>query len=247
MTGGTADEVAAQAPRTLAEAVYRQLRMDILWGQLAPGSALRSDELRARYAIGVSPLREALSRLAAERLVTTVGQRGFRVASLTADDVRDTMETRVVIEAAALRQAIGNGGIEWETEIVASLHALSLVKPPRKPGPEAEQWAGLHRNFHLALVGACGSRWQTEFAALLFDQAERHRILAHMAPEARHGRDRSVEHQAIAEAVLSRDADAAVEALTRHYRLTAEQVVKEHSRCGRFAPSSESRSIRKTA
>ena len=57
-----------EAPRTLAESIYRRLRQDILWGVLAPGEPLRSDELRSGYAVGISPLREALSRLLAERL-----------------------------------------------------------------------------------------------------------------------------------------------------------------------------------
>jgi hypothetical protein len=70
---------------------------------LAPGSPLRSDQLRARYDVGISPLREALTRLVSERLVTSVGQRGFRVAPLTAYDVEDTMMTRIVIEREASR------------------------------------------------------------------------------------------------------------------------------------------------
>ena len=50
-------------PRTIAESIYQRIRQDILWMRLAPGSALRSDELRARYNVGISPLREALTRL----------------------------------------------------------------------------------------------------------------------------------------------------------------------------------------
>ena len=48
--------------RTIAESAYRRIRQDILWGRFAPGSPLRSDELRARYGVGVSPLHEALTR-----------------------------------------------------------------------------------------------------------------------------------------------------------------------------------------
>ena len=90
------------ASRTIAESAYRRIRQDILWGRFAPGSPLRSDELRARYGIGVSPLREALTRLVSERLVTSVGQRGFRVAPLTAYDVEDTMQTRIIMAIAGL-------------------------------------------------------------------------------------------------------------------------------------------------
>ena len=93
-------------PRTIAKSIYRRLRQDILWGRFAPGSPLRSDQLRARYDVGISPLREALTRLASERLVTAVGQRGFRVAPLTAYDVEDTMATRLVIEGEALARSI---------------------------------------------------------------------------------------------------------------------------------------------
>ena len=88
---------AAGAPRTVTEATYQRLRQDIIWGRLPPDTPLRSDELRAAYAVGISPLREALSRLVAERLVTAIGQRGFRVAPLTPDDVMDVTETRLVI------------------------------------------------------------------------------------------------------------------------------------------------------
>ena len=102
--------------RTIAESTYRRIRQDILWVRFAPGSPLRSDELRARYGVGISPLREALTRLASERLVTSVGQRGFRVAPLTAYDVEDTMATRILIESGgavaldpARRHGLGNG------------------------------------------------------------------------------------------------------------------------------------------
>src|SRR5262245_26547488 len=106
---------AVQEPRTLSEAVYRRLKNDILWGRFPPDSALKSDRLRDLYSIGISPLREALSRLASERLVTASGQRGFRVAPLTIEDVRDTMETRIVIEREALTRSIAVGDISWET------------------------------------------------------------------------------------------------------------------------------------
>src|SRR3954468_18280633 len=93
--------LSGEQARTVAEEAYARLRQDIVWGRLAPGTPLKSDELRLAYGIGISPLREALSRLASERLVTSIGQRGFRVAALTPDDVIDVTETRLVIEKHA--------------------------------------------------------------------------------------------------------------------------------------------------
>ena len=121
--------------RTIAESTYRRIRQDILWVRFAPGSPLRSDELRARYGVGISPLREALTRLASERLVTSVGQRGFRVAPLTAYDVEDTMATRILIESEALSRSIRRGDMAWETALVAAFHALSRHPDPERTRP----------------------------------------------------------------------------------------------------------------
>ena len=170
--------------------------------------------MRARYNVGISPLREALTRLASERLVTTVGQRGFRVAPLTAYDVEDTMATRLVIEGEALARSIERGDIAWETAVVAAFHALSRHPIPKEPGPSTEVWAIHHRQFHMALLSACGSRWHMELAGLLFDQAERHRILrSKFGPQKILKRDTVREHKQIFEAALSRDAKTAVRAL----------------------------------
>ena len=73
-----AEEEGIEGARTLGEVAYRRLRTDIVMVRLEPDQPLRFDALKAHYGLGVSPLREALSRLAEERLVTTVGQRGYR-------------------------------------------------------------------------------------------------------------------------------------------------------------------------
>jgi DNA-binding GntR family transcriptional regulator len=223
------DIVGAEAPRTLAETVYRQLRSDIVWGRLAPTTPLRSDELRKTYAVGISPLREALSRLVAERLVTAVGHRGFRVAPLTPADVIDTMETRLVIEREALARSIKGGDITWEKTVVACFHALSRDPTPRGPGPEAQRWAKHHQEFHMSLLAACGSPWQLELASMFFEQAERHRLwaLTQIKTQSRMKRDVSGEHRKLFEMAMQRNVDAAAGALDRHYRETAQQVVAD--------------------
>jgi GntR family carbon starvation induced transcriptional regulator len=214
------------APKTLGEAIYWRLRSDIVWGKLPPGAPLRSDELRATYDVGISPLREALSRLAVEQLVTTVGQRGFRVAPITSADVLDVMETRLVIEREALMRSIKLGELGWETNLVASFHALSRLPIPHGPGDDAETWAKHHRQFHMALLAACGSKWQLRLAGLLFDQAERYRVVRAINVSApKLIRDTIAEHKQILDAALARNAKATVAALEKHYRATTEQVL----------------------
>jgi len=76
------DSVAADAPGgvTLATAISDRIRSEILSGKKKPGTKLRLDEIKAEFGVSWSPIREGLSRLLAEGLVTTEDQRGFRVA-----------------------------------------------------------------------------------------------------------------------------------------------------------------------
>lgn len=231
--------------RTVAETVYMKLRQDIIWGQLPPGAPLRSDELRVSYNVGISPLREALSRLVAERMVTSVGYRGFRVATLTAEDVNDVLETRLIIEKHALAQSLRDGDIEWELELVASYHALSRGPFPEGPGSETDSWVGYHRAFHKALIAACGSHWQIDFASLLFDQAERHRaVRARIVPKPKLKRDVASEHAEIFNAALSRDRKNALAALEAHYRTTAQHVITALQHVPNIEESKKKRSKR---
>ena len=106
--------------KTLTISAYQSIRSDILAGRLEPGRKLRIQELVERLEVSPSVIREALSRLSAETFVVAEPQRGFRVAAIDVEDVRDLTDVRVDIEAKCLRQSITNGDLKWETEIVAA-------------------------------------------------------------------------------------------------------------------------------
>ncbi len=112
---GAPNLLTEEAPaKTLATYAVSALRRGILDGALAPGSRLRIEDLRSRFGMGASPLREALSQLAAEGLVQRLDQRGFRVAPAAASELNDLIETRCLIEGAALRASIEAGDDAWE-------------------------------------------------------------------------------------------------------------------------------------
>ena len=66
--------------KTLAAIALERLRDDVLKCRLKPGDKLTFDDLKERYGISISPLREALSRMASEGLVVLEDKRGFHVA-----------------------------------------------------------------------------------------------------------------------------------------------------------------------
>ncbi|TPQ52786.1 GntR family transcriptional regulator, partial [Prosthecomicrobium hirschii] len=108
-----------------AERAYRRLRGEILHGDLMPGERLRAADLQDRYSLGLTPIREALMRLASESLVEGETNRGARVTDASLDELADIMATRRAIERLCLTAAMARGGADWEAEIVASMHLLS--------------------------------------------------------------------------------------------------------------------------
>jgi len=216
---------AARAP-TLAEQAYVALKRDIMSGVLAPGLALRLEFLKQKYQFSFTPLREAMNRLQSERLVDSVALKGFRVAPLSIKEMQDSMSARILIDCEALTRSIDRADDEWETGIVAALHALDLAMRRDDGGasPEAqyEQVEQRHLALHRALIAACDSRWLLDFSMTLYIQTERYRrpMLAH-TPRPISRRDVSREHHEIVDATLRRDRAKAVALLTEHYDKTA--------------------------
>lgn len=210
---------------TLAEKAYEALRHDIVTGALKPGAPLRMAQLSERYDMGFSPLREALNRLQAERLVTSVALKGFSVAPLSLDEMWDATNTRILIESRALRLSIAEGGDEWEAGIVGSLHAL-LLQAARGTARDEDARAleSRHHAFHRALISACGSSWLMEFFQRLYVESERYRHPMLAPQPGEQPRDVQAEHEALAKATLARDADLATALLADHYRRTAQRL-----------------------
>lgn len=219
---GSSSSFSEQPPKTLVEAIYQRLRQDILNGKLPPGAKLRFSDLKSNYEGSIGTLREALSRLTADRLVIAEGQRGFKVAPISMTEFWEITKLRIEIETTALEAAIDGGNDSWEAEILASLHRLSKFQSRDEQTPIllTEEGALLHRQFHMSLLSACPSVWRLRLVDLLYDQSERYRRLqTSYRPELRNSSD---EHRELAEAVISRNKERATALLTLHLEKTAE-------------------------
>jgi GntR family carbon starvation induced transcriptional regulator len=211
---------------TLAEEVFARLRTDIIGGEFAPGSRLAMDSMCSRYGVGISPLREALARLATNGLVNQESQRGFRVREISLPDLMDIAATRALLEGRALRQSIRQGDDAWEARVVSSHHLLAKIDP-RRIGEASlrEQWELRHREFHFTILSACGSPWLLRLCAVLYDQFDFYRRLARFAGK-RQPR-LAGQHGKLVAAVTGRKAAAAAAILEQHIGETAEAVSRE--------------------
>lgn len=212
---------------------YELLRRDILNGSFTPDQPLRASDLSERYGVSATPLREALSRLAGERLVVALPNRGWRVASVSLAEFADLARARVAVETALLDDAIACGGLDWESGIVAAHYRLAQTPAPLRPedGLEARQrWIAAHDAFHMALLQAARSDWLKGFYQQTSEQMQRHHQAVLFHTTAR--RDQAAvseilssalsvpRHSRLMQIVLDRDRAAARNELVAHIDMT---------------------------
>lgn len=214
------DPAVAPAATSITAQTAARIRADILSGAWAPGTKLKIGDLCARYTVGATPVREALSLLTSDTLVDRVDQRGFRVAVISKAEFGEVLKTRCWLEERALREAIARGGQAWEDALVLAHH--HLARCPRSRENEgfgvSPEWEVRHKAFHMALIAACGSSILLRYCDQLYDQNIRYRMIAGVS--AYPSRQINDEHQAILNATLDRQSDDAVDLLVAHYERT---------------------------
>src|SRR5713226_6011819 len=209
---------------TLSERAAGLVERDIIAGVHAPGARLGIVDLARRYEIGATPLREGLSRLVSRGLIVGIGQRGFRVADISREDLLDITRMRTVVESEALRLAIAQGDDAWEAGILSALHQMR--RHIQRTGNEFREGAPdfdrLHKGFHTSLLAACGSKRLLTAHSDLYDQAYRYRRV--MMRVLGSGEDFVAAHQSLADRVLARDLDGAPTMLRSHLHSTLDYV-----------------------
>lgn len=209
---------------TQTEAAARLLSKAILAGDIPAGARLNIREISTRTGIGPTPVREALANLAGRGLVTFSGQRGFRVVPISREDLSAILTARNVVEKGALALSIANGDGEWEVELVASLHRLKMFtdNPPAQLEQRIETFEQVHRQFHLALIGACGSDRLISIFLDLYDQTRRYRAL--LVKDGTDRNDAFDKHDALVRHCLARDERKALDVLADHNGLLLETI-----------------------
>lgn len=198
---------------TAGEKAYRLIRNDILMGRLMPGQKLKLDQMNKSYFASVSTLREILNRLSSEKLVLAEGKRGFEVSPVSADDLKEIAALRLLLETHALVQSFAVGDLDWEAQVVAAYHKLSMLEEQRRTDrTETELWKRYDWQFHQSLISACGSRTLIETHAGVFDKYLRYQMLA----LSDRGEIAVREHKALLNCALKRDAQEATKILTAH-------------------------------
>lgn len=197
-------------PVSLGTQVADVLRQRIVRGELPPGHRLTEDGLAEEFQVSRGPIRDAITQLSFEALVTTQRPRGIWVVGLSTDDAEQLYSLREALEMLALRRAMRvTEDARWEP---MWSHALSMREAADRR--DAAGFATADLEFHSqiyelashARLSAAWAQYRPTFAALL-DVTIRHDDDLHESAE---------DHVALYTVMRSGDVDAAQEVLRAH-------------------------------
>jgi DNA-binding GntR family transcriptional regulator len=210
-------------PRTVKASLVETLRDEIVRGDLVPGQYLRLEEIAARFGVSTMPVREALYDLGAEGVVTVFPHRGAMVTRLSADELQDIYDIRVVLEEMAARLAV-----PFVTKAILAEMA-SLIEQIENHIGDVATLVKLNHQFHLTLYAASGRRHLCELIRMLRYRAQHYLHVYTAEVDVGHLPQTPGEHRAILEACERGDAEQAA-ALTREHVAEAGRVIVEDAR-----------------
>lgn len=195
--------------QSLSEQAYTDLRDRIVRLEFAPGDVLREDALQERLALGRTPIREALQRLAREHFITVIPRRGMFVSGIDVSELSMLFETRTVLEPYAARLAAARGTDDHWTRMQGALEAVANATGN-------EDLMRIDRLGHEIMWEAASNRFLVDTLDMLYAQSDRlwHLYLSDVA-DMSHAVD---EHGEIMDALRASDSERAGDLMEEHIR-----------------------------
>ena len=201
--------------KPIKEIVLAKLRTDIISGRYKPGQRLIERELAEQMNVSRTPVREALSKLEQEKLVTTTSYKGVIVTELSLKEVRDIFECRIALEALVAKLAAKNAtAIELE-------HLERIVEAARTDhGTEA--LIGFNSDFHKLIAQASHNERLLHMLVSLQTQISLLRVTS-LSVEGRPVANLE-EHRDIFRAIKNRRPEVAEAMMKNHIELVGESI-----------------------
>ena len=202
--------------KSVGEMLTDDLRKTILSGSLEEGEYLRQRSLARRYGVSEVVVREALRLLEAEGLVETERRKGARVSRLSAAEVRELWELRILIEKLLTQHAVPG----FQAEDLARAEGLIKVMNEER---DPVEWLSINREFHNCLYRPAGRPRILRFGNNLRNMMDRYLRMSLGVLQNFEVAHR--EHRMILAAYRQGNALLAVKRVETHLRKTADGVV----------------------
>jgi DNA-binding GntR family transcriptional regulator len=210
---------ATQNSTILGNKAYDFIKSAILNMDLRPGQPLVDSALAQRVQVSRTPVREALRRLQTEGLVVRGPRKGWRVCSLSREDIEQIFDLKESLEGLAARRAAQRITQQCAEQL------LQIVKRMEEASQTADRqtWMALDAQYHEIIFRVVGNERLRQIVGNLNDQWHRLRV-GHLAVEGRVQRA-SQEHRWIAEAIAAHDQDRAEAMMQQHLRNLKDSLV----------------------
>ncbi len=201
---------------SLVEVTTRQLREEILSGQLVPGQRLIEDQIRLRFSISRAPLREALRSLAQQGLVEHLPRRGSRVSDLSPVEVDQLFGIRRALERHAIESTFPMMKPPGADVLDPVRGWLERMRQADATGDQLGK-DDAHRAFHAAIVALAGNRQLDLALEPILLQLQRPMALNLRRETQKMGPEEGIRrHELIIEALQTNDREVIVRALHDH-------------------------------
>ncbi len=203
---------------SLVDRLVDLIRDAIIAGELEPGAHIGIKKLADSYGVSMIPVREALARLLASRLVRVENNRGYFVASSpTPAEFKQFVEARELFEVSVVGLGFANASTADIQKLRGLNEKMRKVAKAAKPDKWVE-WSGLNAEFHQALVGLARNRYlSNQYADLTFGYM--HFQLVRSYPQEFTSLDTLIaQHDEMIDALELRDKDRLISVLTSHIR-----------------------------
>jgi DNA-binding GntR family transcriptional regulator len=211
-------------PKSLKELVADELRRAIVGGRHAPGTQLKQDLVAAQFGVSRMPIREAFLQLEAEGLIEFRRHRVAVVKALSADDIREIFEIRMLLESRAVELGVPNLTKKHIFDMSACHKMMCSFRR------WDSEWPVHNKRFHATIYGAAGRTHMVQLIASV--QIKLDRYLSLYLNNSRTLKKSNTEHAAILQACREGNAKRAAVLTHKHIEDTM------HSLLERFTASS---------
>jgi DNA-binding GntR family transcriptional regulator len=207
---------------TKADGVYLEMRNQILYGVLEPGSRVDYLQLSAALGVSITPLREALRRLESDHLVTRIAHRDVIIAPLTHQEASELVQVRRELDLLAARLAAAQmtgDELAAARDLVESQDEQEALRYLRDAGlpVAAGGMLNVNRAFHRMVYRGSHNQVLIQYRDAISTRTERYVILARQISVVPAEAYRLM-HSRLLAALEARDAVAAAEMMRAHYR-----------------------------
>jgi DNA-binding GntR family transcriptional regulator len=207
-----------EVPEPLAERAYAELRDRLVTLRIPPGAAINEDALGRELALGRTPLREAIKRLALENLVVVYPRRGTFASDIDVADLTAICDVRITLEGHAAQRAAQRITPAQERELRALLEELAASRSCEDAGELMALDARVHRFVHRCAANPYLE--QTLGRYLNLSLRIWHLVLERLP----HLAARVHEHSDLLEAIGDHDADRARTIVMEHIGVFEEEI-----------------------